>query len=489
MNEEQEEVFTGWFEKNGFYVQNNGSVRGKGNVKFTPKKILDRWNSVQYTLDGWFSVNENIIGEYIENNTPAKEEPEKEKGPTLAERRQTFRDLFFKHYEIVEGDSFYILSKKIKTGKPVPMATAIASIRGMMADDDIMPPAKEDCGDMISVLMYDASEILREQKLDVIRYTGPTNFDFKAWEGQVFEYYKIENTPLNRRMLKHCMHQIKRAGFCLFTNDQDYMYLFYSKVQGIGKSRLIRHLASPFYNGLNDSANLNMLLDDNTRRALFADSPAILDFKEMGLSKNMENFSASIKQFLDLKVFKTREMFAAHMVDTHAFAVWMSSTNLRVEEVIKDTDYRRFYSFDFGLTAEDKVEYTKTGKWKEIDEFFDRTLLDAYRSIDENEEPPEITGKRFTELCDVQASYATRIDTIQMFLNDRNVQLFTDNIEGTHETSERILYGFFKIWAKDTGIKQYPLPIFETLIAQSVNARVHINDDGQRYYWAKEIKK
>jgi hypothetical protein len=490
MNEEQEGVFTEWFDKNRFVIQNNGKVRDSGNRVVSAKKILDRWNGVQYTVDGWFPVNENIIGEYIEENTPVKEEPpEKEKGQSLSERRQTFRDLFFKFYKIVEGDSFYILSKTINTGKPVPMAIAIADIRGKMADDDIVPPAKEDCSDIVGGLIYTASDILREQKLDVIRYTGPTDFDFKAWTVKVFEYYKIDNTPLNRRMFKHMMHQVKRAGFCLFTNDQDYMYLFYSKVQGIGKSRLIKHVASPFYNGLNDSANLGMLADDNTRRALFADSPAVIDFKEMGLSKNIENFSASLKQFLDLRVFKTREMFAAHTVDTHAFSVWMSSTNLRVEEVIKDTDYRRFYSFDFGLTVEDKVEYTKTGKWKEIDEFFDRTLLDAYRSLNENEEPPEITGERFAQLCEVQASYATRQDTVQLFLNDRNLELFTENVEGTHELSERVLYNYWKVWTKDTGIKQYSLPVLETLIAQSVNARIHTDADGKRCYYAKEKKK
>ena len=480
-----EEVFTEWFETNKFYIQNNGKVRDGGNRIVTIKKILERWDSSRYLVKGWFAANEEIIGEYIESNTPKKEDND-DSEPTLAQRRQMFRDKFFETYEVVEGESFYLKWKKYPTGKPISISRAVADIRGAMADNNVSPPSKEDCVDIITGLIFEATETIRLERLEKIRYNGPTGFDFKAWTKTLLGLYKIEDTALNRRMFKHMVHQVKRAGFSLFTNDQDFMYLFYSKVQGIGKSRLISHLAKPFYNGLNDSANLNMLCDDNSRRALFDDGPAIIDFKEMGLSsKGTDNFSASIKQFMDLKVFKTRQMFADFMVDTHAYAVWMSSTNLRVEEVIKDTDYRRFYSFDVGLTAEDKAEYNRTGKWREIDKFFDETLLDAYRSLDENEEPPEIVGQRFDELCEVQASYATRQDTIQIFLNDRKMELFTDKEEGTVEIPDRLVYSRFKEWAKTNGIKQYSILVMETLIAQSVNARVHTNGKGERCYWSR----
>lgn len=489
MNEDQLEAFEEFLDQNEWNVSRKkngtGFIADTYRHQIPVKRVRSTWESMRKVIKNYFPIDDGMVMDAINQLIPEEEEEEKEL--SLAKRRQMFRDKFFETYEVVEGDSFYLKWKKYPTGKPISISRAVADIRGAMADNNVQPPSKEDCVDIITGLIFEATETIRLERLEKIRYDGPTDFNFKAWTKTLFGFYKIEDTALNRRMFKHMVHQVKRAGFSMFTNDQDFMYLFYSKVQGIGKSRLIAHFAKPFYNGLNDSANLNMLCDDNSRRALFDDGPAIIDFKEMGLSsKGADNFSASIKQFMDLKVFKTRQMFADFMVDTHAYAVWMSSTNLRVEEVIKDTDYRRFYSFDVGLTAEDKAEYNRTGKWREIDRFFDETLLDAYRSLDENVEPPEITGQRFEELCEVQASYATRQDTIQLFLNDRKMELFTDQEEGTVEIPDRLVYSRFKEWTKTNGIKQYSILVMETLIAQSVNARVHTNGKGERCYWSKE---
>jgi hypothetical protein len=455
------------------------------------KKVLSYWKIQKNSIDGYFPADEDTIQEVLEQLAPEPDRSTGEKsGPTQSDKRNRFRELFVEYYDSEEsGSSIKIVSRKNNTGLPVSDSSIIARLRGIMLDDDFDPPSREDCRDILSTCKEDAIIQMREEKLDAIRFDPDSKFDFKSWTEKVFAYYKIHNGKLERRMFKHMMHQIKRAAFCKFT-EQDFMYLFYSKVQGIGKSRLVRHVTSPFFNGLNDSATLRMLQDDNTKKALFSDAPAVIDFKEMGLggSGSSENFAADMKAFMDAKVFKTRQMFADYLVDSYAYSVWVSSTNLRVEEVIKDTDYRRFFSFDFGLTEEDKKEYNRTNKWAEIDDFFDRTLVDAYRSLDEDKEPPLIQGERFVELCEAQASYANSVDTIKTFLSDIKYELSTTQKAGFSEITDKLIYSRYKVWAKENGYKVYNIGIMEVLIAQSVNARTHTNEDGKLcyYYRSKE---
>ena len=491
MTGEQKDIFSDWFEKKKFEIQKNGKVRDSGRRQASTKSILDAWKQAKGFFDGYFATDEDDIQDFIDGKVaelyPETDDNDNDGGPTMAQRRQKFREMYTELYDTEEdGVSIKTVSKKFHTGLPVSDSSIVNNIRGLMMDENFPPPSKEDCLAMISGCKEEAINIMRQDKLDAVKYDPDLVFDFKSWTKDVFGFYRIEDTALNRRMFKHMMHQAKRSAFCKFT-EQDFMFLFYSKIQGIGKSRLVKHLAMPFYNGLNDSATLQMLRDDNTRKALFSDSPAIIDFKEMGLggTGSSEGFAAEMKAFMDMKVFKTRQMFADYMVDSYAYATWVSSTNLHVEEVIKDTDYRRFYSFDFGLTTEDKKAYNKDNTWAKIDEFFNATLMDAYRSLDENVEPPKIQGERYNELCDVQSGYATRQDTIQIFLNDRKMELFTDQEEGTVEIPDKLVYSRFKEWAKTNGIKQYSILVMETLIAQSVNARVHTNGKGERCYWSR----
>lgn len=487
MNEEQELAFGTWFERKGFAIQANGKVRNMGGRPITAELIRSRWEE-ECREDFYFPLDTAMITEYIKNVADGMEDGRKKKsdeGPSLSEKRNRFRELFLENYESEEnGATIKIVSKTNHTNLPVSDTRIVARLRGIMMDEDFPPPAREDCLDMLADCKEDAMIQMREEKLDAIRFDPELQFDFRAWTEKVFSFYNIKNDPLPRRMFKHMMHQIKRAAFCKFT-EQDFMYLFYSKIQGIGKSRLVKHITSPFFNGLNDSATLGMLKDDNSRRALFSDAPAVIDFKEMGLggASSSESFAAEMKSFMDQKVFKTRQMFADYLVDTHAYSVWVSSTNLRVEEVIKDSDYRRFFSFDFGLTKEDKVKYNQTNKWEEIDQFFAETLKDAYRSLDENREPPTIQGQRFVELCNAQSDYATRTDTIQSFLNDIGYELSTDPEDGFTEITDKLIYSRYKVWAKENGYKVYNIGVMQVLIAQSVNARTHANGDGRPCYY------
>ena len=490
MDEEQLSIFETFLENNGWRASRNkkGAATlcdGYGHQKST-RAVLSTWEAQRPLIKGYFAMDAGMISEALEQLAPESNDTGNEKKePTLSEKRNRFRELFIENYESEEnGATIKIVSKTNHTNLPVSDTRIVARLRGIMMDEDFPPPAREDCLDMLADCKEDAMIQMREEKLNAIRFDPNLKFDFKAWTEKVFSFYGIKNDPLPRRMFKHMMHQIKRAAFCQFT-EQDFMYLFYSKVQGIGKSRLVKHVTSPFFNGLNDSATLGMLKDDNSRRALFSDAPAVIDFKEMGLggASSSESFAAEMKSFMDQKVFKTRQMFADYLVDTHAYSVWVSSTNLRVEEVIKDSDYRRFFSFDFGLTKEDKVEYNRTNKWGEIDQFFAETLKDAYRSLDENKEPPTIQGQRFVELCDAQASYANSVDTIQTFLNDIGYELSTDPEDGFAEITDKLIYSRYKVWAKENGYKIYNIGVMQVLIAQSVNARTHANSEGKPCYY------
>ena len=488
MTDNQERVFANWFEKTGMYVQKNGKVRGAGNNIITVSKIRSKWEALRGYSDDYFQMDEADIQDFIVDRVakvyPETDDNDNDGGPTMAERRQRFREMYTELYDTEEdGVSIKTVSKKFHTGLPVSDSSIVNNIRGLMMDENFPPPSKEDCLAMISGCKEEAINIMRQDKLDAVKYDPDLVFDFKSWTKDVFGFYRIEDTALNRRMFKHMMHQTKRSAFCKFT-EQDFMFLFYSKIQGIGKSRLVKHLAMPFYNGLNDSATLQMLRDDNTRKALFSDSPAIIDFKEMGLggTGSSEGFAAEMKAFMDMKVFKTRQMFADYMVDSYAYATWVSSTNLHVEEVIKDTDYRRFYSFDFGLTTEDKKAYNKDNTWAKIDDFFNTTLMDAYRSLDENVEPPKIQGERYNELCDVQSGYANRVDTVQQFVEDQKLKLVEVPCKDSVDMPMKLLYAKFKAWCKDTGVKQYSMPTLEILIFQSIGVRTHKDDEGKKCY-------
>lgn len=174
MTEEQKDIFSDWFEKTCMYVQKNGKVRGTGNQVISVSKIRAKWEAVKGYLDGYFATDEDDIQDFIDGKVaelyPETDDNDNDDGPTMAQRRQKFREMYTELYDTEEdGVSIKTVSKKFHTGLPVSDSSIVNNIRGLMMDENFPPPSKEDCLAMISGCKEEAINIMRQDKLDAVK--------------------------------------------------------------------------------------------------------------------------------------------------------------------------------------------------------------------------------------------------------------------------------------------------------------------------------
>lgn len=480
-----------------YRVTKKGTVYDKYSHKITVRNILLDWNKQKNILgDRYFKVDEDEVSDLIEELAEAESDDgdgKKSKAQLMKESRDNFRDMLRNLFDvrIFAKRSFQYVQKDLSVAAPVTVARASSMARSRLMDNAIDSPSKEDCLEIaISELEFRKTELVQDALMK-IKYDPESTFSFKSFTEKVFEYYKIANTPLNRRMFKHMMHHIKRSAFYEFV-EQKFWYLFFSRVQGIGKSRLVMHLAQPFVGGY-ATAELSQLLDPNDKKALYTSGAVLLDFKELGLGKGAKDADMSpiLKKVQEEEILSSRQMYSDSGAETLCFAVLASSTNLRVEEVIPDsTGYRRFFSFDLGLTEDDKLAYNTSNKWKEIDKFWDENIIEAYRCLDEDVEPviqnrPEKNLYIYSELCKVQDNYSNSVDILEQWMHETGIHLSDTRKEGYIEVELSKVYRDYTKWAEKSGGPRYQRAGFQTALSGKKSIRAHVGEDGIMAYWER----
>lgn len=494
MTEQQEQVFAEWFTAKKFIVQYNGKVRDAGNRPVATKAILAAWKALKGFNDSYFAIDEDDIDAFVASNTPAKDADKKDDSPSVQDMMLAFLEQFNEDYEFrLVKSAFILFQKNLLCSKQVKLKTAATNTRLKLMMDGKPVLADELCVDIVEKCLEDCTDELRENALRKIVYDPnikDTGFSFKKWTQKLFSFYAIEDTKLNRVMWKYFMHSVKRAAFGLVPSDNRLFFLIFSRTQGIGKSRLLRHLCDPFGFAFNESVNLSLFTDKSAIKAFATSGYALADFQELGLGSGKSSVTASadlaatMKAIITLDVDKSRELFTT--TDTAALmqTVFASSTNLHISDVIQDEQYRRYFTFNSSLTREQALERD----WSEVDEFFAATLVDAYKFLNENE-MPTLDLDMAKELREEQLTYRRRTDLITQWLREDGLEIHDAEDEGTVEgcvlVDRNTLYRKFKVFTTKNGFPNYSSARMQQLIATSLDILAVDKQDGKAYYCVK----
>ena len=490
------EYFKQWFVEQGIDVQKNGTLRDRGRRKVSVDDLLVQWMRLKKFREAsgeWAPVEAEDVEDFIDDEHD-KLWPPVTQGQTEEQKAQQALDDFVTYfeegYEIKYTGSSYILVKKgLCFVKQMAVRTVADEIcLRMIAHGQKRPPI-EMCTAAIENMIAVAMENRKGDALKAVMYDPEVKrrgFSFKEWTEELFSHYGIPNTKLNRLMWRYFMHCIKRAAFGFKSPDFKMMFLIFSRVQGIGKSRLLKHLCDPFIAAFNPSATLYQMTDDNAIKALCSEGSALVDFQELGLGKGKDgtiDVASRLKQVITLDEHKSRGLYQVGNTTTMVTPVWSSSTNLHISEVVHDTDYRRYYVFESEMTKEQAIRKD----WAEVDAFFADTLVDAYRFLDENS-MPEISHETMEELRNVQESYARRVDLITQWLHETGMAIVDEedaNKENVNPMEISLLYKRFKSFLQNCGLPSYSRQRMQQLIASSCDILPSTDEDSKLVYYVK----
>ena len=487
------EFFKRWFNESNYTVAKNGNIRDNGNRRTSIDAVYSAWGRLKKFREDWAPVEIEDIEDFIDEEHDRLWPPVTQ-GQTEEQKNQQalmdFVNYFEGGYEIRYTGSSYILVKKgLRFAEQITVKTAADEIRLRMAANGQRRLPIDMCTAAIENMLNEAKRHKRDDALALVMYDPEiknNGFSFKEWTEKLFAHYGIQNTKLNRLMWKYFMHCIKRAAFGLKGPDFKVMFLIFSRVQGIGKSRLLKHLCDPFIGAFNPSATLNQLLDDNSIKALCSEGTALIDFQELGLGKGKEgtvDVAAMLKRIITLDEHKSRELFTSTNTTTLVNAVLSSSTNLHISEVVNDSDYRRYYVFESSMTKEQAI----SKDWEEVDAFFESTLADAYRFLDENT-MPVLGHDTMTELRDVQASYARRVDLVTQWMQEAEMAIVDEedsSKEGVRPMEIALLYKRFKSFLQSCGLPAYSRQRMQQLIATSCDILPSTDENSKLVYYVK----
>lgn len=487
------EQFKKWFAESNYTVAKNGNIRDNGNRRTSIDAVYSAWGRLRKFREDWEPVEIEDIEDFIEDEHDRLWPPVTQ-GQTEEQRNQQalmeFVNFFDEGYEIKYTGSSYILVKKgLRFTEQITVKTVANEICLRMIAHGQKKPPMDMCTAAIENMLNEAKRHKRDDALALVTYDSEVKnkgFSFKEWTEKLFEHYGIPNTKLNRLMWRYFMHCIKRAAFGLQSPDFKIMFLIFSRVQGIGKSRLLKHLCDPFIGAFNPSATLDQLINDNSIRALCSEGVALVDFQELGLGKGKDgtiDVAARLKQIITLDEHKGRGMYTDTNVTTLVTPVWSSSTNLHISEVVHDTDYRRYYVFESNMTKEQAI----SKDWVEVDTFFANTLADAYRFLDEST-IPTISHETMEELRNVQESYARRVDLITQWLHETGMAIVDEedaNKEDVRPMEISLLYKRFKSFLQNCGLPSYSRQRMQQLIASSCDILPSTDEDSKLVYYVK----
>lgn len=494
MTEEQEQIFTEWFNAKKFIIQYNGKVRDAGNRPVATKAILTAWKALKGFNENYFAIDDDDIDAYVASHIPVKEEVSDGK-PTAQDLMLNFTGKFLDEFELrIESNTPIIFKKGGLYNEQVGLKDAAKETRIALIQQNIPCPKLEEATSYVEQIYREFVRNQREEALRKIMYNPDVKgrgFKFVDWTNAVFNKYGIVSTKLNRKMWRYFIHSTKRAAFGLKPNDLRIFFLIYSRTQGIGKSRLLAHICDPFKYAFNNAVTLGDFLDKSSVKALTKGAYALLDFQELGMGKQASSVSAVdlgalMKRVITLDVEKGRELYTTTDTASLMNMVFASSTNLHISDVIQDTEYRRYFSFDSTLTRDEAIDRD----WSEIDEFFDSTLIDAYQFLDENE-VPTLGAEMEHELHEVQLTYSRRTDIITLWLRDMGMEL-VDSIDGevpdNADSMERSkLYRIFSRFVSKNGFKQMSVARMSQLISTSKDILPQDKSDGKSYYYLRKV--
>lgn len=453
------------------------------------KKVLNYWTIQKNSIDGYFPADEDTMQGILEELAPAPQKEEAKQNPEKVKMQQfmlKWDELF--EFRIKENTPV-VFKKGGEYEEQVQLKDSAKETRIEMISCDMEAPKIEECTMYVEYMHRDFVREFRDNALRNIKYdpsVKANGFKFCDWTARLFSIYGIRNTRLNRAMWRYMMHSIKRAAFGRRPCRTRIFYLIFSRTQGIGKSTLLEHLCDPFKHAFRNDATLSLFVDSSSIKSLAKGAYALVDFQELGLGKgantvNRDDLSALMKRVITMSVEKGRELYTTTDTASLMNMVFASSTNLHISDVIQDTEYRRYYSFDSTLTKEEAINRD----WSEVDEFFNTTLVDAYRFLNEDEEP-DLPKDLWLELREAQAKYRTLTDIITMWTRETQIEILDKEEPGCMAIDRNSLFRMFSKYCEANNFHKYTSSRMQQLISSSLDILPVDREDGKSYYFIRK---
>ena len=232
-----------------------------------------------------------------------------------------------------------------------------------------------------------------------------------AW---LFSIYFIDVSPANIAAFKHLLWSVKRGLWDLEVSRPLFFSLHCAQ-QAVGKTEFLKRLCTGFEWVYSGNGALRSLLDENNTKSMLRDY-LLIDFQELSLGSLRDAKTGSIDDSVIAKLKAAitsttiggRIMYDSGNGIEAKRAVFTSSTNKHVWEVISDTTgMRRYWEFDMHVPPlKERQEAGTTEFYLAANEFFD-SIAEIYQGIDENNEKgfygPH--APEWREMTEIQMSY------------------------------------------------------------------------------------
>jgi hypothetical protein len=296
--------------------------------------------------------------------------------------------------------------------------------------------------DLISSCICLIREKQAQQREEAVRkklkFDPNSKIDIDVWIKGIFDIYCVDymNAPWNIEMFKHMLYLIKRKIFNRTEKEMPIFFVIYSNRQKVGKTTFFEKLSQPFSWAYSKNGNLSSLLTATDAKAMIG-GKYLIDFQELALSKSLQNNSgdldagamAKIKAALTTETLDGREMYTTVNDVRRQSAVFVSSSNIHIYDVINDAGgMRRFWEFKFNVDAKKDPTF-----YIAADEYWE-DLIEVYRAIDENDPKGFYcsTNKYWSEMEETQSKYAS-MDAISNFCLHKNWEISMDGPQENYE--------------------------------------------------------
>lgn len=265
---------------------------------------------------------------------------------------------------------------------------------------------------------------------------------------------KIEASAVNIEMMKHLIWSIKRK---MFDKNIPFpvFFTFFSKIMGTGKSYFISDiLGYPFRDKVNSEGELAQLFAENDRKALIYGN-WLIDFQELTMPENLCHADGSVKESAK-NLFKQictsqqlggRQLYTDEGAKLRQSAVFCSSTNKHIYQVVHDEDgMRRYWEFDWGIKDKAEIDSDYSAK-------IQSKMAEIYAMFDENFDDGYYHPKSpyFKQMEDAQERYRY-VSFIRQFVNEMRITFIPKYEIGCKTITKRELYDeLFNPWQRDEG--------------------------------------
>ena len=287
---------------------------------------------------------------------------------------------------------------------------------------------------------------------DKLAYRGDASYVDKMVKG-LLECYFIETNDENIAAFKHLIWSIKRKIF-LKQLPESLFYCLHSTRQHMGKTTFLRKLCTGFEWAYSPNGLLTNLLKPNDYKAMCR-GKFLLDFQELSINVKSsstgtvdESVVTALKSVISTDTISGREMYMSTDSVERQTAIFVSSTNKHIWDVINDVSgMRRYWEFTMNPPREgfDPEFYLKANVYFE-------NITDLYQGIDEND-PRGFYHPSCPEWKSMRAIQETyvRENPFLGYLHSKGIEIVPDGDEDTQEVPVRKLVDIFNNHLKERG--------------------------------------